>query len=427
MVTEAHSRPSAHPGGRDFVGVVYGDVGSTALKFSVIRPVERNEFVQVPHETCGLVLGRVEEVERHTDLSLEKAQLLGTGEAVEIEEKMSASVAVVGYRDDRDLLQVPRTPFRAGAEVQHADEALIKQVLGLRDDRHHGAYVGLLAGHGIKVYLDINAMVQKHVSVLAKTGGGKAYITGVMIEELMKHHVTCVILDPHGEYASLAEKGKVAHGSERFDVDPRGYREVIQVFSPDVKVSPHARPLKFTLSNLDARDILSLTGGGGKLRQHLTALRKALDLLKQTSRDYSMMDIIRLLEKDEDPQNAALVDDLERGPEVRPRDPHRHAAGGKGGQERAEPVQHADHPEGHEPERPEGDFLERRRADPRDGGRDPAAPDRRCDRDRRGPPDADDGRGPATGDPPWRGERPGGPRLARPLVTWSDRPAQTFK
>ena len=310
MVTEAQSRPSSHAGDEGFVGVVYGDVGSTSLKFSVIRPVERNEFVQIPHETCGPVMGRVEEVERHTDLSLEKAQALGEGEPVDIEEKMSASVAVIGYRDDRDLLQVPRTPFKAGAPVSHAEEDLIKKVLGLRDDKHHGAYVG------IKVYLDINAMVQKHVSVLAKTGGGKSYITGVLIEELMRHHVTCVILDPHGEYASLAEKGKVAHGSERFGVEPRGYRDVIQVFSPDVKINPHARPLKFTLSNLDARDILSLTGGGGKLRQHLTALRKALDLLRQSSRDYSMMDIIRVLERDEDPQNAALVDDLEYLAEV---------------------------------------------------------------------------------------------------------------
>src|SRR2546427_10469247 len=75
MVTEAHSRPSAHSGGRDFVGVVYGDVGSTALKFSVIRPVERNEFVQVPHETCGPVLGRAEEGERHTARSLAKPRL----------------------------------------------------------------------------------------------------------------------------------------------------------------------------------------------------------------------------------------------------------------------------------------------------------------------------------------------------------------
>jgi len=316
MVTEAHSRPSAQPGADGFLGVIYGDVGSTSFRFSVVGQVERNAFVQVAHDMCGLVLGRVEEIERRTDLSLEKAQLLGSGEPVDIEEKVAASVAVIGYRDDRDLLQTPRTPFKAGEPVWRADEEVIKRVLGLRDDKVHGAYVGLLAGHDVRVFLDINAMAQKHVSVLAKTGGGKSYITGVLIEELIKHHVTCVVLDPHGEYTSLAEKGKVPHNAERFGVEPRGYRESIEVFSPDVKVNPHARPLKFTLSNLDARDILSLTGGGGKLRAHLTALRKALDLLRQTSRDYSMMDIIRVLERDEDPQNASLVDDLEYLAEV---------------------------------------------------------------------------------------------------------------
>src|SRR3989442_14934676 len=162
MVTEAHSRPSSHSAGWGFARVVCCDVGSTALKFSVLHPVERNEFVQTPHDMCGLVVGRVEEVERHTDLSLDRAQLLGSGEPVDIEEKMSASVAIIGYRDDRALLQVPRTPFKAGAQVEHADEDLIKRVLGLRDDRHHGAYIGLLSGHEIKVYLDINGMVQKH-------------------------------------------------------------------------------------------------------------------------------------------------------------------------------------------------------------------------------------------------------------------------
>src|SRR3989475_701561 len=315
MDSAAHSKSSSHHG-NGFVGVIYGDVGTTSFRCSVVEAVERHEFVQVSHETCGQVLGRVDEIERKTDLSLDRAQLLGDGDPVDVEERVSAQVSVIGYRDDRGLLQVPRTPFRAGEPVYKAETPTIQEVIGLEEDKKHGAYVGLLAGHNVPVYLDINAMVQKHVSILAKTGGGKSYVAGVLIEELMKHHVTCVILDPHGEYASLAEKGKVAHGSERFDVDPRGYREVIQVFSPDVKVSPHARPLKFTLSNLVARDILSLTGGGGKLRQHLTALRKALDLLKQTSRDYSMMDIIRLLEKDEDPQNAALVDDLEYLAEV---------------------------------------------------------------------------------------------------------------
>jgi len=316
MVTEAHAKPSAHHGGEGYVGVIYGDIGSTGFQFSVIAHAERNEFVQAEHDTCGTVLARVEEVTRKTDLSLDKAQALGSGEPVEIEEKMAASAVVIGYRDDRDLLQVPRTPFKAGEPVARAEPALIEKVLGLRDDKHHGAYIGLLAGHDIRVYLDINGMVQKHVSVLAKTGGGKSYITGVLAEELMKHHVTSVILDPHGEYSSLAEKGKMGHGAERFNVEPRGYKDQIQIFSPDIKISPHARPLKFTLSNLDARDILSLTSGGGKVRQHLTALRKALDLLRQSTRDYSMMDIIRALEREDDPQNASLIDELEYLAEV---------------------------------------------------------------------------------------------------------------
>src|SRR5207247_7935912 len=162
-----------------------------------------------------------------------------------------------------------------------------------------------LAGHEVPVYMAISASVQKDVSILAKTGGGKSYIAGVLIEELMKHHVTCVILDPHGEYASLREKGKSPHGATRFHVEPRAYADVIQVFSPDTKVNPGSRPLKFTLSNLDARDILSLTGSA-RVRTHLTALRKAIHLLRQAQKDYPIRDIVRVLEREEDPQNASL-------------------------------------------------------------------------------------------------------------------------
>jgi len=310
MVSLAHSSPSASHPEDGFIGVIYGDVGSTAFRSSVITTVERNEFVQVHHETCGTVLGRVDEVERKTDLSLERAQLVGDGESIDVQEKVAAQVSVIGYRDDRGLLQVPRTPFRAGEPVHRADTATIREVLGLSEDRKHGAYVGLLAGRDVPVYLDINTMVQKHVSIIAKTGGGKSYMAGDLIEELMKHKVTCVILDPHGEYVSLAERGKKAEGAERFRVEPRGYADVLQVFSPDTKVNAGARPLKFTLSNLDARDILSLTGSS-KVRNHITALRKALDVLRSATKDYTIQDIIRVLEREDDPTNATLIDELE--------------------------------------------------------------------------------------------------------------------
>jgi len=98
-------------------------------------------------------------------------------------------------------------------------------------------------------------------------------------------------------------------------VEPRAYGELIQVFSPDTKVNPGARALKFTLSNLDARDILSLTGSA-KVRTHLTALRKALDLLRQATKNYTIRDIVRVLEREEDPQHAQLIDELEYLSEV---------------------------------------------------------------------------------------------------------------
>ena len=199
MESAAPSKAAPHPhGSRDYAGIVYGDVGSTSLKCAVFEPLERNEYVQIHHETCGWVLGRVDDIERKTDLSLDRSLLLGAGEDVDIEEKVSAQVSIIGFRDDRDLLQAPRTPFRAGEHVHRAEESLIRKVIGLRHDTKHGAYIGLLDGHAIQIFLDINAMAQKHVSVLAKTGGGKSYAVGVLLEELMKHGVTTLIVDAHG-------------------------------------------------------------------------------------------------------------------------------------------------------------------------------------------------------------------------------------
>ena len=120
MESAAHSKASSHHGD-GFVGVIYGDIGTTSFRSSVVEPVERHEFVQVEHETCGTVLGRVDAIERKTDLSLDRAQLLGDGDPVDVEERVSAQVSVIGYRDDRGLLQVPRTPFRAGEPVYKAE------------------------------------------------------------------------------------------------------------------------------------------------------------------------------------------------------------------------------------------------------------------------------------------------------------------
>lgn len=290
------------------VGIIYGDVGTTNFKCNITGHIEQTDYVQMRHENVGWVLGQVDTINRKTDLSLEKAQEMAEGREMEIKELVFATINVIGYRDERGLLQVPRTPFKAGEIVYRASEELIRDVVGLKDDPEKGAYIGLLNGHNIKIYLDINTIVQKHMSVLAKTGAGKSYMTGVIIEEMMKHGVTLLIIDPHGEYSSMKKEGDVA--DSRFGVSPRSYADRIIVFSPDTNINPDALPLRFTLGNMEARDILALTNIKS-VKSYMVVLRKAIDYLRATKPNYSLEDIIAVLEADEEHALGSLINELE--------------------------------------------------------------------------------------------------------------------
>ena len=208
------------------VGIIYGDVGTSALKCSVTAPMEKGEYVQIPHDSVGMVLGQVDRMERKTNLSDDRALLMSQGEIMDIKEKVIANISILGYRDERGLLQTPKVPFRAGSPVMRAEEELIINVIGIKHNEKTGAYIGMLMGHDIRIQLDINDMVSKHVSVLAKTGGGKSYITGVLIEELLKHDVTVMIIDPHGEYNSVRDPGPDSEFNAPFGVTPRDRKSV---------------------------------------------------------------------------------------------------------------------------------------------------------------------------------------------------------
>lgn len=294
----------------DHIGILYGDIRSTTLKCSISHAIEKNEYVQIFHESCGLVLGQIDDIERKTNLSLEKAQQLSNGEDIEVEEKVSATISVIGYRDERNLLLVPHTPFKAGEAVYRADESLIKKTIGLKQDDEKGAYIGRLSGHDVPIYVDINSLVQKHVSILAKTGGGKSYVAGVLIEELIKHGVTVLIIDPHGEYGSLKKPSEVVPSMKAFGITPRGYHGKILEFSTDTRINPETRLLRFTLRNLGAREILELTSLKN-VRSHLHALRLALETVRSTQENYGLADIISFLEGQDDPRNSSLINELE--------------------------------------------------------------------------------------------------------------------
>lgn len=244
------------PGGP--VGVIFGDVASTHFGIAVSDPsLKRLDYVEAEHQGAR-VLGIVEKVTRQSDLSYEQAM---RGGAHEGEERLTADVHVIGYKDGQGRVVVPRTPFAAGATVRLADETLVASILGLEGGSKGGAYIGHVKGSQIPVHLNLNLLAQKHLSVLAKTGAGKSYTVGVILEEFLNHKVPLVILDPHGEYSSLRSPNmeeKELDAMVRFGVKPKQFQQQIREYAIDTHLNPDAEKLRLEGLNLEAREIVDI-------------------------------------------------------------------------------------------------------------------------------------------------------------------------
>ena len=57
------------------------------------------------------------------------------------------------------------------------------------------------------VVFDVKDMVSTHLAIIASTGAGKSYLASVIVEELMRPYngAAVLVIDPHGEYASLQD------------------------------------------------------------------------------------------------------------------------------------------------------------------------------------------------------------------------------
>ena len=220
----------------------------------MIGNVEKMEYIQVQHEHDGWVLGQVMDMQRKTDLSLERAKMISQGEDVLIDEKVDR-LGERGRLPRRPRAAPgPRTPFKAGLPVFKAKDEIIKNVIGLKENTPTGAYLGLLFGHDIRVEVDINSMVQKHVSILAKTGGGKSLPVRRPdrgADEARRHHHG--LRPPRRVWRHARTRATSAKSHRNFNVTPHGYEDHIIEFATDTDVNPKAKPLRFTLGNIEAQ------------------------------------------------------------------------------------------------------------------------------------------------------------------------------
>lgn len=240
----------------DSIGTIFGETGFADFRFVVSDPsTKQGDYLKIWHETDGWALAQVVAITRsNEDVTIESV-LDRQGDAGA--DRVIAKAMVIGSRQNR-ILRVPKTPFSPGDRVFRADPELVASTLGLiRGD----VYLGLLEGQRLPVHLDAGTLVQKHVSILARTGSGKSYTAGVIMEELLDQGSPLLIIDPHGEYTSIREPA-VEGDFEYFDVSPCGYEDRLTVYTPaDLVLNTGAdRELRLDGTNLKPGDLSRILG-----------------------------------------------------------------------------------------------------------------------------------------------------------------------
>jgi len=107
-----------------------------------------------------------------------------------------------------ELIKRPSFPPSPGTEISRAEESKVNKFIGL--DQESGINIGQVQFEDLPAKLNMEKLFQKHLAILAQSGAGKSYLASVLIEELLdrnekKGQIGLVIIDPHGEYATLAK------------------------------------------------------------------------------------------------------------------------------------------------------------------------------------------------------------------------------
>ncbi len=297
------------------VGMIFGEVGYKEFNFIVSRDsnLQKGEYVKVNHEVYGWVMAQVTSIKRSNEMySLNVITGNSAPKDGVTSEKIVADAKVIGFIDEKNNLKSPRIPFKPGEKVYKADGTIIRKTLNL--GVRSGIYLGIMDGQSdrVPVYLNVNKLVQKHVCVLAKTGAGKSYTVGVLIEELIEKGVPVVIIDPHGEYSALKNPNTNPRELElmgKYKISPKGYPNVVE-FTPNQNINPQSdRKLALDIRNFTISNFMEM------LPTRLTDSQKgilfeSLKVVKGYGR-YTLDDIINVIHENESKAKYNLITSLE--------------------------------------------------------------------------------------------------------------------
>lgn len=261
----------------------------------IVGDIKNYDFLKIHHFENGPVLAQVYNITRELNI-------------------MTGYVKIIGFKK-AGILQRIRKPFSTDAKIEIAEDEFIEEILSLNKiSEDEGAFLGTLEHHPkLKVILDLRKILQKHVSILAKSGAGKSYTVGVLLEEIISKKIPVVILDPHSEYHTLRKDNTDERDIKRLKeqgIKPEKFNEQVKLYSPDTTIDSELQPEKITLdiNKLTPQDLVE------NLPDKITPAQKntLMTILSNTNNKINFEELIFNISNEESNSKWDLISKIER-------------------------------------------------------------------------------------------------------------------
>jgi DNA helicase HerA-like ATPase len=261
------------------------DVDGTLKQVEVVAQIER-------------VLSASQALTKELDFEIIK-KIIESGLA---DRKVWGKARVLGYLSETGDLQQPKKAVMPGKPVYIAPAELLEKFYSYPEGE--AIKVGsLITRSEVPVSLSIRGF-RRHLAIIAQTGSGKTYLSGIIVDELLRKGGTIIMLDPHADYVFLSRKidGKRHELSDRMTVF-RSPASTGRYTEADVgKIEPY----EICFSDLDFDEIRLLSRIGRNYTNIINGLQRALAELKARKENFQVEDLLEELEnagkwKDKDP------------------------------------------------------------------------------------------------------------------------------
>lgn len=204
---------------------------------------------------------------------------------------------ILGYLhrtvDGSTKILLPRRAVVPGHSIYVASEDLLRDFYSYPEEE--GIHIGyLITRTDVPVFASVSGF-RRHLAIIAQTGAGKSYSTGVLIEELIKKGGTVVVIDPHADYAflSLTADGGKHDFSERITV----FRNPSSTGRYEEKDVGKLTPYTIAFGDLSLDEVYEVAGIRSGYANIRDAVRHCISGLRESGRHYSPEDLLASLEE----------------------------------------------------------------------------------------------------------------------------------